>query len=55
MLSNGMGGMDWGGMTLVCAWLGVTDPEDLMNRIRVIRRHAHQAEARRAQEQQNNT
>jgi hypothetical protein len=53
MLSNGMGGMDWAGLPIVCAWLGVTDPEDLLNRIRVIRTHAHQAEARRNQSQDN--
>lgn len=39
LLSNGMGGMDWAGLPLVCEMLGVTDAEALIGRMQVIRNY----------------
>jgi hypothetical protein len=39
LLSNGMGGMDWAGLPLVCEMLGVTDAEALICRMQVIRNY----------------
>lgn len=39
MLANGMGGLDWAGLPLVCTWLGVTDIDGLLHRIAVIKAH----------------
>lgn len=39
MLKNGMGGLDWSGLPLVAAWLGVTDIDGLMYRLRTIVTH----------------
>lgn len=39
MLANGMGGIDWSGLPLVCEWLGITDIEGLLSRIAVMRAH----------------
>lgn len=39
MLANGMGGIDWSGLPLVCALLGVRDVELLVERLLVIKTH----------------
>ncbi len=39
MLGNGMGGIDWAGLDVVCAWLGITDIEGLMARLNIIKHH----------------
>lgn len=39
LLGNGMGGFDWAGLPLVCAWLGITDVDGLLYRLRIIRLH----------------
>ena len=39
LLANGMGGLDWAGLPLVCGWLGVHDVEGLMQRLAIIKRH----------------
>lgn len=39
LLANGMGGIDWQGLPLLCGWLGVQDVEGLMHRLVVIRMH----------------
>ena len=39
LLSNGMGGLDWAGLPLVCEWLGVTDVDGLLHRLAVIKAH----------------
>lgn len=38
-LSNGSGGIDFGGLPLVVELLGVDDVEDLMHRLLVIKTH----------------
>ena len=38
-LSNGMGGVDWSGFDLFCAYRGVDDIEGLIDRLIVIRSH----------------
>lgn len=40
LMANGMGGIDWAGLPLLCGWLGVRDVEGLMQRLVVIRMHA---------------
>lgn len=37
LLANGMGGLDWSGLPLLCGWLGITDVEGLMQRLALIR------------------
>ncbi len=39
LLANGMGGIDWQGLPLVCGWLGISDVEGLMERLAVIKLH----------------
>jgi hypothetical protein len=39
LLANGMGGIDWSGLPLVCAWLGVRDVEAFLHRLEVIQAH----------------
>jgi hypothetical protein len=39
MLNNGHGGIDWAGLPMVCQWLGVTDVDGLLHRLRVIKTH----------------
>jgi hypothetical protein len=39
LLANGMGGIDWSGLPVVCAWLGVQDIDGLLHRIAVIKAH----------------
>jgi hypothetical protein len=34
-----MGGLDWAGLHVVCALLGIDDPEALINRLAVIKHH----------------
>lgn len=34
-----MGGIDWAGLPLVCGWLGVDDPDGLMQRLALIKAH----------------
>mgnify|MGYP001220188524 FL=1 len=38
-LANGMGGIDWSGLPMVCGWLGVEDMEGLMQRLTLIKAH----------------
>lgn len=38
-LSNGMGGLDWAGLPLLCAWHGVRDVDGLLHRLLVIKGH----------------
>lgn len=38
-MANGMGGIDWAGLQVVVALLGVEDLEDLLFRLEVIRTH----------------
>lgn len=45
LLANGMGGIDWAGLPLVAALLGIDDAEDLIHRLGVIKNHrAHTPE-----------
>lgn len=39
MLFNGMGGIDWSGLPLVAAHLGVTDIEGLLDALEVLVTH----------------
>jgi hypothetical protein len=39
LLADGMGGMNWSGLPLICGWLGLTDVEGLMQRLAVIKLH----------------
>lgn len=39
LLSNGMGGLDWAGLPLVAAYLGITRIEPLMHAMGVIKAH----------------
>jgi hypothetical protein len=41
MLANGMGGLDWAGLDLACAYFGVADPRGLVHRLLTIK--AYQA------------
>lgn len=38
-LANGQGGIDWAGLPIVCAHLGITDHAALMDRLLVIKLH----------------
>jgi hypothetical protein len=38
-LHNGQGGMDWGGLPIVAAWLGVRDVDGLLQRLVLIKNH----------------
>jgi hypothetical protein len=38
-LHNGQGGIDWAGLPLVVAWLGVQDLDSLLTRLLVIKTH----------------
>ncbi len=37
LLANGMGGYDWAGLPVICAWLGVEDVAGLMTRLQAVR------------------
>ena len=39
LLANGMGGHDWAGLPVVCAWLGITDIDGLLHRLLIIKTH----------------
>ena len=39
MLANGMGGLDWAGLPLACAYYGVADIDALVHRLMVIKLH----------------
>ena len=39
LLANGMGGHDWAGLGVVCAWLGITDIDGLLQRLLIIKTH----------------
>lgn len=39
MLTNGMGGIDWAGLPVAVAYLGVDDVEGLIDRLMVIKQH----------------
>jgi hypothetical protein len=39
MLANGMGGIDWAGLPMACAWLGVRDVDALLQRLLLIKTH----------------
>lgn len=39
LMANGMGGIDWSGLQMVVEYLGVTDIDDLVHRLEVIRTH----------------
>lgn len=39
MLANGMGGIDWAGLPLVAAHLGVVDVEGLLDALEVLIAH----------------
>lgn len=43
-MANGMGGVDWSGLPLLCGWLGVQDPESLMQRLVMIRMYRKPSE-----------
>lgn len=36
-MANGMGGVDWQALPLLCGWLGITDVQGLMQRLVVMR------------------
>lgn len=36
LLANGMGGIDWAGVSLVCAYLGVTQIEPFIDALHVL-------------------
>jgi hypothetical protein len=42
MLANGMGGLDWAGLPLACAYYGVGDIEAMVHRLMVIKLHRTQ-------------
>jgi hypothetical protein len=37
LAANGMGGIDWGAVPMLAAWLGVSDTNDLMHRLEIIK------------------
>lgn len=37
MLSNGMGGIDWAGLPMACAYFGVRDVDGLLLRLMVMK------------------
>lgn len=39
LAANGMGGIDWRAVPMLCAWLGVIDVDGLMQRLTVIKLH----------------
>lgn len=39
LLSTGMGGWDWAGLPIVCAMLGIDDPEALIDQLLTIKTH----------------
>lgn len=41
MLANGMGGIDWSGLPIVAAHLGVHDMADFIDAIETILTHRH--------------
>lgn len=51
LLSNGMGALDWSGLPIVCALLGVTDIEGFITRLSVIKSHRPDAEPEAVQEE----
>lgn len=42
LLADGMGGLNWQGLPLVCGWLGVQDVDGLMHRLAIIKTHRQQ-------------
>lgn len=36
MTRNGMGGLDWSGVAMLAAWVGIADIDGLLNRLSVI-------------------
>ena len=44
MLANGMGGIDWAGLPLACAYHGVRDIEGLLHRLYVMQTHRNPKE-----------
>ena len=40
LLSNGMGGIDWAGLDVVAACLGISDIEGLVHRLSVIKAYS---------------
>lgn len=45
MLGNGMGGLDWRGFDLACAYFGVRDVDMLIHRLLIIKRHRRAPES----------
>lgn len=39
LLANGMGGIDWAGLPLICGLLGIEDVEGLVMRLGIIKTH----------------
>lgn len=39
LLADGMGGLRWEALPLICGWLGIDDVEGLMDRLAVIKLH----------------
>ena len=39
LLKNGQGGVDWAGLPMIAAWLGITDIDGLLERMAVILQH----------------
>lgn len=46
LLADGMGGINWQGLPLMCGWLGATDIEGLMQRLAIIKTHRQQQPAK---------
>jgi hypothetical protein len=42
LLADGMGGLNWQGLPLMCGWLGAADIEGLMERLAIIKTHRQQ-------------
>lgn len=39
LLANGMGGIDWAGLPLACAYFAVRDVEGLLQRLLIMKTH----------------
>lgn len=39
LAANGMGGIDWQALPMLCRWLGISDIDGLIHRLTVIRLH----------------
>lgn len=50
-LSNGHGGLDWSGLPIVAAHLGVADLDGLMHRLLVIKTHRPDKPAQPSQDE----